>query len=59
MGTPIIDDYLDDLLRTYIVEEAMDLLNDGYPLDDTIKDKLKEANIDPERFIEVHQDKID
>lgn len=59
MGNPIIEDYMDDLLRTYIVDEAMDLLNDGYPLDDVIKGKLQEVGIDPTRFIEIHQDKID
>jgi len=53
-----ITDYMEDLLKTSLVEEAMELLNDGFPLDEELRLKLKEVNIDPVRFAEIHENKI-
>lgn len=54
----LLEDYMADLLVTSLVEEAMELLNDGFPLDDEIKKKLKEVKIDPIRFTELHENKV-
>jgi len=59
MDKPTEIEILADLLRVSVVDEAMDLLNDGYPLDDTTIQKLKEVGIEPFGFIEKHEDKID
>jgi len=54
----LVETMIDDLEKTCVIEEAMELLNDGYPLDEHIKCKLREVGIDPTRFIDIHEDKI-
>lgn len=58
-GNSIVDNYIQDMLQVALVEEAMEYINDGFPLDDDIKQRLKEAGIDPERFEDTHKHKID
>lgn len=57
-STLIVEDYLEDLKIVCLVEEAMELLNDGYPIPSELQNRLQEVGIDSGRFIEIHQDKI-
>jgi len=45
-----VDEFVDAESRIIIIEEATELLRDGFPLDDEIKIKLESIHVCPERF---------
>ena len=53
-----VDESITKLAEATVVEEAMELINDGYPLDDEIRDKLYDVGIDPDEFYAEHGDKL-
>lgn len=57
MSNPNIEDYMGNLLVALVVDEAMEYLNDGYPLDDIMCKKLEEVGIDAESLSAIHEHK--
>jgi len=52
----LVDDYISAEERMIIVEDAMEILQDGYPLDLETELKLEGINIDPIEFTQRHSE---
>ena len=46
------------LAKAAAVENAMDAINDGFPLDEDMRNDLKQVGIDPDEFYAEHGDKL-
>jgi len=52
----LVDDYISAEERMIIVEDAMEILQDGYPLDLETELKLEGINIDPIEFTQRYSE---